>query len=269
MNTGFVGIGSMGGMLSRALLRSGALIPNHVWAANRSGAKLDVLRAEFTGVHVGTNREVVTACDLIFLCLKPTDTAAVLAEIYQDLHAGQLLVTLASLITVSSLEERVPCRAAKLIPSITQENGSGVALLEFGARATAEDRALLQKLLAGICRPLLMQETLMRIAADLVSCGPAFVAYLLESLAESALADHPDLPLETARGLVWEMASATMRLMSEARMTPQELIQRVAVPGGNTALGIEILSRYLPQAWADVHRSIAAKEARARDVFRL
>lgn len=269
MKTGFIGIGSMGGMLSRALLRSRALAPDHVWAANRSSAKLDALRAEFPGVHVGTNRDVAAACDLIFLCLKPADTPAALAEMDQDLRAGQLLVTLASLITVSSLEERVPCRAAKLIPSITQENGGGIALLEFGARATAQDRALLQKLLAGICRPLLMPGPLMRIAADLVSCGPAFLAYLLESLAQSAVADHPDLALETARGLVWDMASATLRLMSEARMTPQELIQRVAVPGGNTSLGIEILSRYLPQAWADVHRSIAAKEARARTLFRL
>jgi len=255
-------------MLSRALLGSRALIPDHVWTANRSRAKLDALSAEFPGVHVGSNRDVAAACDLIFLCLKPADIATALAEMDQHLHAGQLLVTLASLITVSSLEERVPCRAAKLIPSITQENGSGVALLEFGARATAEDRALLQKLLAGICRPLIMPEALMRIATDLVSCGPAFLAYLLESLAESALADHPDLALETVRGLVWEMASATMRLMSEARMTPQELIQRVAVPGGNTALGIEILSRYMPQAWADLHRSIAAKAARGRTLFR-
>lgn len=268
MNTGFVGIGSMGGMLLRALLRSRALMPGHVWAANRSRAKLDALRAEFPGVHAGTNRDVAAACDLIFLCLKPADTAAVLTEMDQDLRAGQLVVTLASLITLSSLEERLPCRAAKLIPSITQESGSGVALLEFGSRATAQDRALLQNLLAGICRPVLMPETLMRIAADLVSCGPAFLAYLLESLAESTVEDHPELTLDTARGLVCEMASATMRLMSETGMTPQELIQRVAVSGGNTALGIEVLSRYLPQAWSDVHRGIAAKEARGRTLFR-
>jgi len=47
MNTGFIGIGSMGGMLVRSLLRSEALAPNDVWAANRSAEKLDVLAAAF------------------------------------------------------------------------------------------------------------------------------------------------------------------------------------------------------------------------------
>ncbi len=47
MNIGFVGIGSMGGMLVRALLRSGALAPNDVWAANGSTAKLDALAVDF------------------------------------------------------------------------------------------------------------------------------------------------------------------------------------------------------------------------------
>jgi pyrroline-5-carboxylate reductase len=39
MNTGFVGIGSMGGMLVRGLLRSRALAVENVWAANRSEGK--------------------------------------------------------------------------------------------------------------------------------------------------------------------------------------------------------------------------------------
>ena len=43
MKTGFIGIGSMGDMLVRALLRSGALAAEDVWAANRSPARVDAL----------------------------------------------------------------------------------------------------------------------------------------------------------------------------------------------------------------------------------
>jgi hypothetical protein len=39
MNTGFVGIGSMGGMLVRALARSQAPAVENVWVANHSEGK--------------------------------------------------------------------------------------------------------------------------------------------------------------------------------------------------------------------------------------
>jgi competence protein ComER len=52
MNTGFIGVGSMGGMLVRALLRSGALSPADVSVANRSKSKLETLALHFPGVHV-------------------------------------------------------------------------------------------------------------------------------------------------------------------------------------------------------------------------
>jgi competence protein ComER len=79
MNTGFIGIGSMGGMLIRALLRSRALAVENAWAANRSEDKLTALAAAFPGIHVASNRKVAANCDLIFLCLKAPDATSVLA----------------------------------------------------------------------------------------------------------------------------------------------------------------------------------------------
>ena len=51
-----------------------------------------------------------------------------------------------------------------------------------------------------------------------------------------------------------------MRLISEANMTTEQIIRRVAVPGGMTAVAIEILSRYVPQAWRTVFRRTAERE---------
>jgi len=58
MNTGFVGIGSMGGMLVRALLRSRALTVENVWVANRSEGKLKALASEFPGIQVASGRKL-------------------------------------------------------------------------------------------------------------------------------------------------------------------------------------------------------------------
>jgi competence protein ComER len=269
MKTGLVGIGSMGGMLLRALVRSHALTVENVWAANRSEGKLKTLAAEFPGIHIASSRKLAANCDLIFLCLKPGDAASALAQMDPELYPGQLLVTTASQIPLQSLEDRVPCRVAKLIPSITQEIGAGVALLMYGSRATSDDHKLLEDLLGRISRPMVITESQSRPAIDLASGGPAFVAYLLESMAEEAARSNPDFPPELARGLVQEMAAATLRLMAEGNMNAEEVIRRVALPGGMTALGIEALSRYVPQAWQAVFRESAEREKRARETLAL
>jgi len=265
MNTGFIGVGSMGGMLVRAFLRSRALAPQDVWAANRSRARLDALAAQFPDIHVVSDSQIALQCELIFLCLSASDIAAVLAQIDLHLSPRQLLLTIAGAIRLRDLEERVPCRVAKLIPSITQEIGGGIALLMYGSRVTAEDRSLLENLLGRISQPVAIPESLARPAIGLASGGPALFAYLLQSMAEEAVQSNSDLSPELARKLVQETAGATMKLVSEANMTYEEIIGRVAAPGGMTALAIEVLSRYVPQAWQTVFRETAERGARAHE----
>jgi competence protein ComER len=260
MNTGFVGIGSMGGMLVRALLRARALAVENVWAANRSEGKLKALAAEFPGIHLANVRKLAASSDLIFLCLKAGDAASVLSQMSPVLHPDQLLVTMASQIPLHSLEDRVPCRMAKLIPSITQEIGAGVTLLIYGSRATADDHKMLGDLLGPISHPIVIGESQAHPAIGLASGGPAFVAYLLASMAEEAARCNPDLPPELAFSLVRETATATLRLMGETNMNPEEVIRRVALPGGMTALGMQVLPRYVPQAWQAVFRETAPRE---------
>jgi len=269
MNTGFVGIGSMGGMLVRTLLRSRAIAVENVWAANRSEGKLTALAAEFPGIHIAGARKVASSCDLLFLCVKAGDAASALAQMDPELYPGQLLVTTASQILLQALEDRVPCRVAKLIPSIPQEIGAGVALLMYGSRATADDRKLLEDLLGRISHPIVIAESWSRPAIGLASGGPAFVAYLLKSMAEEAARSNPDFPPELALSLVQETATTTLRLMAEANMNPEEVIRRVALPGGMTALGIEILSRHVPKAWQAVFRETAEREKSARETLAL
>lgn len=265
MHAGFIGIGSMGGMLVRALLRFKALAPEEVWAANRSPAKLDGLASDFPGIHIANVRQIASKCDLIFLCLGVGDTASVLAQMDTELYPGQLLITTAGVIPLRALEDRVPCRVAKLIPSITQEIGAGIALLMYGSRITTEDRDLLETLLGRICRPVAISESLARPAIGLTSGGPALLAYLLQSMADEAVRSNPELSPELAQQLVQETAAAAMRLLREANMTPQEILRRVAVPGGMTAHAIQILSRHVPQAWQAIFRETADREAKARE----
>jgi pyrroline-5-carboxylate reductase len=88
-------------------------------------------------------------------------------------------------------------------------------------------------------------------------------------MAEEAARSNADFPPELALSLVQETATTTLRLMAEANMNPEEVIRRVALPGGMTALGIEVLSRHVPQAWQAVFKQSAEKEKSARQSLAL
>lgn len=265
MDVGFIGTGSMGGMLIRTLVRAGALRPHQVWAANRTPAKLERLAAEVPGIRTAPAAAVAAICPAIFLCVKPGETAGALDEIGPALHEGKLLIALSNMLSLSALEERVRCRVAKLIPSLAQEVGAGISLLMYGSRVQPEDRTLLEALMSSISQPVEVAEHQGRTCSDLTSCGPAFLAYVLRELARAAQKVQPDLPPELVERLVQETALATARLLTEGGMTFSGVIERIAVPGGITAEGLQILAAEVPHAWEAVLRTTREKEEIKKD----
>lgn len=261
MNVGFVGAGSMGAMLVRAFVKAGALPPSQVWVASRTPQKVQSLVAEVPGIHAADNATVAAQCKLIFLCMKHTQLAEALAGM--SLTAEHLVVTLSSPVPFAWFEERVPSRVAKFVPAVTQEIGRGPSLLVWGSRITADDAARLRELASAISVPVVLPEKHRRLAADLASAGPAFLAYLLFSMAEAAVRYDESLAPEVAHTLAREMAIGTCALMAEKNMSYEEVIKRVATPGGMTAKGLEILAEHLPAVWREL---FAALEEREREL---
>ena len=248
-------------MLVRAFLKAGALEAGQVWVANRTPQKLQALAAETPGIHTAGNAEVAQRCRLLFLGMKHTDLGEALGAL--PLTAEHLLVTMASPVPFAWFEQRVPSRVAKFIPAVTQEIGRGPSLLIWGPRITAQDAATLRELASTISLPVIIPEQHRRLAADLASAAPAFLAYLLFSFAESAVRYDESLAPEVAHTLVREMAIGTCELMAEKNMSYDEVIRRVATPGGMTAKGLEVLSTHMPAVWKEL---FAALEQREKDL---
>lgn len=269
MDVGFIGTGSMGSLLIRSLVRYGALRPGAVWAANRTPAKLERLASEVPGVHPAPAREVVRRCPLVFLCVKPGETGAALEEVGDDLTPDHLLVILSNMLPLEAVEARTTARVAKVIPSLAHQVGGGVALIMYGNRVRPADRQRLERLLAPIARPLVIREHQGRTAADITSCGPAFLACVLQAMARAAAEAQPDLPLPVAEALVRETALATARLLAEDGMTFDEVIARISVPGGITAEAVRLLAEQVPAAWEAVFRTTREVEEEKRRRLRL
>lgn len=245
MNIGFIGTGSMGSILIEAFLHSGALRPEQIIASNRSAGKVDRLAATYPGLHAArSNTEVVENSGITFICVKPSEFKKVIDDIKSTVLPSQIIVSITSPVLIRHLEEQLDCKIAKIIPSITNRMLNGASLCIYGRRITAEDRQTLEALLSHISTPVRISEQNTRIASDISSCGPAFLAFFIQKLIDAAV-QETDLPREQAARLAGEMALGTGRLLTAGGFSAEELQRRVAVPGGITAEGLQLLEKEL------------------------
>ncbi|WP_273380786.1 NAD(P)-binding domain-containing protein [Symbiobacterium thermophilum] len=265
MAIGFIGMGNMGRLLVTALVRAGALQPDEVLIYSRSPEKRRRVTAALPGVQEAYGGgDLARRAGVVFLCVKPPETAGVLEEIGPYITADHLLVTINNTVTLAMLEARTPARAAKAIPSVVHAVGRGISLLAFGGRCTPGDRALLMRLMGAVSRPLVLPEEAMRAASDLTACGPAFLSLVLHALAEAARASAPSLSREDALTMVRETARATCELMEQAGYDFADVAARAATPGGVAAAGADALQARLEGFWEAVLAATAAREAAAR-----
>jgi len=251
LKIGFIGIGAMGAMLVRALVRSGSVFAGSVWAANRSASKLESLANECQGLNCADAEAVAAKSRILFLCVKPADTASVLRQIEKQLRDDHICVFLTNVFSFQQLEARIPCGVAKLIPSITQQVNRGVALLAYGPRLREADSTALQHLLGPICTLQVVPENQLRIFADVASCGPALLSACIEEVCRQAAHRAENLPTTQLREAAIETLAATAELLRSG-ISLQELMQQVAVPGGMTSAGLQSLREHLPNVVAAV-----------------
>jgi competence protein ComER len=254
---GIIGTGSMGSMLVRSFIRSGAARPDAILAFNRTAAKLQALAAE-TGIRCGRdNREVAADADVVFLCVRPSEVRDVLCELRNELSSGKVLVSIAAGVSLEDLQAWTEARVVRVIPALTSEVLKGASLVAFGDRATPSDRETVLSLLNAIGRAVEVEEEDFEILTLLTSCGPAFIAALMEEFAAAAVRQggvRPDL----AGLLVKETLTGTAGLLRDTDF--DRLIARVATPGGVTEKGVAVIREKGPGMFDEMVRAALGDE---------
>lgn len=259
MNLGFIGTGSMGSILIEALLQSGAVQPAEITAVNRTKSKAEGLARKYPGLGVADNIvEAAADSDIIFICVKPLEFPNVLPELQKVLTPQQIVVSITSPVLIHVLEDQLPCKVAKVIPSITNYERSGASLCMYGRRMAAADQELLETLLMNISAPLRIDEEYTRVTSDLSSCGPAFLAFFIERFVDAAV-EETGIPKAEATRLASEMVLGTGKLLTTGGFTPESLKQRVSVPGGITAEALRMMDAELDGVFNQLIRTTHAK----------
>ncbi len=110
-----------------------------------------------------------------------------------------------------------------------------------GENATAEDVALVDRLLGAVGVAFRLPEHLLDAVTGLSGSGPAFVYLMIEALSDGGV--RVGLPRDVATALAAQTVLGAAKMVLDTRTHPGVLKDMVASPGGTTIAGLHALER--------------------------
>ena len=239
---GFLGAGRMATALARGWLAAGLVRRDGCRASDPAAAAREAFGRE-TGLPVGDdNRPVVAASDVLVLAVKPQSMAGLLAEIRPHLRAP-LVVSIAAGITLRQLAEGLgpSCRLVRVMPNTPCLVGASASGYTPGEAATADDVALVDRLLNAVGKAFRLPESLLDAVTGLSGSGPAFVYVMIEALSDGGV--RVGLPRDVATALAAQTVLGSAKMVLDTGLHPGALKDAVASPGGTNIAGLHALER--------------------------
>jgi pyrroline-5-carboxylate reductase len=240
---GFLGAGKMATALARGWLAAGLAVPERVLAGDPVAEARQAFGAATQLRTTADNREVVGQSDLLVLAVKPQSMAALLGEIRPAVGSRHLVVSIAAGITLRQLSEGLGAgrRLIRVMPNTPCLVGASASGYSPGEAATAEDIALVDRLLNAVGRAFRLPEHLLDAVTGLSGSGPAFVYVIIEALSDGGV--RVGLPRDVATTLAAQTVLGSARMVLETGMHTGVLKDMVTSPGGTTIAGLQALER--------------------------
>jgi pyrroline-5-carboxylate reductase len=232
MQVGLIGAGNM----ARALARGWG---DPVLCSDSGSGRARELAAELGGEAVESNVEVARRGEVVVLCHKPAQLAAVASEIAGDVRT---VVSILAGISVAALQEAYPgVPVFRLMPNTPVEVRRGVVCFVPGPDVPAELERDVIALFARVARVVRVAEASIGPAGAVMSVGPAYQALVAEAQIDAAV--RHGLPASLAASLVAETMAGTAALLERRGFDTLAVRREVTSPGGTTSRGLAALER--------------------------
>jgi pyrroline-5-carboxylate reductase len=239
---GFLGAGNMGEALIRGLLKAGLVPADQVFATDVRLDRLEQL-GKLYGIHtLSDNPLLVKRVDVVILAVKPQIIHHVLKEVAPAVTTpGQLFISMAAGVPTAALRADLP-KGVRLIrvmpntPALVLEGATAVARadgLKKGDLETAEE------IFGAVGKVVVLEEELLDAVTGLSGSGPAYVALMIEALADVGV--RVGLDRITAMTLAAQTVLGSAKLLIETGAHPGQLKDMVTSPGGTAIAGITAL----------------------------
>lgn len=241
LELGVIGVGVMGGAMVRGILAAGVVAPDQTRVYDADEVRLAELVAATGARAAKANDEVVDGCQTVLLAVKPQAVTAVLEPLAALWREDHLLISIVAGLPIARLQglTREGLATARVMPNVLCTVGAAASGVAFSERVKAASRAWVKSLLGSVGVAVEVEEKLMDAVTGLSGSGPAFVALVIEALADGGVA--AGLPREQAVRLAAQTVMGTGKYLLETGEHPARLKDRVCSPAGTSIGGVRQL----------------------------
>jgi pyrroline-5-carboxylate reductase len=241
LTVGFVGGGNMGEALIKGLLGA-SLVPAS--AIHATDVRLERLKEldRLYGIQVSAdNVELVRHSDIVILAVKPQIMDAVLKEIAPAITRRKLLISIAAGVSTAKIRAVLhkDARLIRVMPNTPALVLEGVTAIAKADGLEPDDLDAAGEIFSAVGRVVVLEETAMDAVTGLSGSGPAYVAVVIESLADGGV--RMGLDRITAMTLATQTVLGAAKLLLETGLHPGALKDMVSSPGGTSIAGIAAL----------------------------
>lgn len=237
---GFIGAGNMAGAIINGILGSDVQPAGRMMVYDINADKRAFFQTK--GLLAASSAgELVHACDMIFLAVKPQNFAEVLQEARETVRPEKLFITIAAGISTRYITDmlRCGCPVVRAMPNTPLLIGKGATALCRSGNVTDEAFALVQSFFAACGTVTTLKEDEMNAVISVNGSSPAYIYLFAKAVVDSAV--RQGIEADTALKLFCQTLVGSAGMLLESGSTPEQLIKMVSSPGGTTLKALEVL----------------------------
>ncbi len=221
-------------ILSR-LLAQQVFAANTILVSEPRVERRDFLAQQYQVQVTGDNQAAVSASETLLLAIKPQVFDSVVAHITPNPEST--VISILAGVTITKLEQAFPHQPViRVMPNTPATVGGGMTAIAPGTRAKTQHIQQARAIFDAVGEVVEVPESSMDAVTGLSGSGPAFVALVIEALADGGVASG--LPRAIALQLATQTVLGTATLVKETDLHPAILKDRVTSPGGTTIAGV-------------------------------
>lgn len=229
LRIGIIGMGNMGLAIAKAIYRG-----NKIYYHEKKKERIIWLKEKFPVFKYLELNQLIDSSQVILFAVKPQDMDRLLSDINKIIKKQKLFVSIVAGITMEFIKKRLPeQKVIRAMPNMGALTGKSLTAIVADNNVSKEELKQARFIFSRIGKVLVLDEEDRIDAITAISgSGPGYLAYIYNSI--SSFAQELGFDEELSWELVLRTVEATVSLMRKMKLSPGELIEKVASKGGTT-----------------------------------
>ncbi|MDP4152991.1 MAG: pyrroline-5-carboxylate reductase [Bacillota bacterium] len=238
---GFIGAGNMAFGIAGGIAKSGMKDAEiMVYDINKQQyEKFDTIGAK----SADNMSELVEHSAYLFLCVKPQNFEAVMAELKKFDLKDKIIVTIAAGITIGYISSMLgEVKVVRVMPNTPLLLLAGASALCANFDTASKEFSYVRGIFNAAGTTVVLDESLMNAVVSVNGSSPAYVYLFIKSVVDGA--KKLGIDEKTATELICATIDGSVKMVRESGQTTDGLIKMVSSPGGTTLKALETLYEY-------------------------